>query len=268
VWIVRNSWGEDWGEDGYVYLTYNSCNIGYVACYVRYGGKAQDDPSCSIKVQKDGENLNSGDVVRPDDTLSFIGTIPSGVTPYTCYFYPEAGGINYKGTYISETESKYGPIMPYINRHGEYEPTLVLSNRLNGNYINTVSTTIIVNQPPYVLSQVDKIRWAGSEGKYKYQPKNDEQARDPDGAGEQLKYQWDYDGDGDDDKTTTNNEFFSNNEYTKIRVRAIDKYGDVGPWSPYPESVERNYFTNNPFIRNIFEKIPTIFQMLNNLLIS
>jgi len=28
-WIVQNSWGEDWGEDGYIYLTYgeNTCGI-------------------------------------------------------------------------------------------------------------------------------------------------------------------------------------------------------------------------------------------------
>ncbi|UCF11743.1 MAG: hypothetical protein JSW06_06745 [Thermoplasmatales archaeon] len=38
VWFLRNSWGTNWGEDGYMRIEYGICSIGYSACYVNYQG--------------------------------------------------------------------------------------------------------------------------------------------------------------------------------------------------------------------------------------
>lgn len=32
-WILKNSWGPNWGENGYMKIRYNCCNVGFGACY-------------------------------------------------------------------------------------------------------------------------------------------------------------------------------------------------------------------------------------------
>jgi C1A family cysteine protease len=74
VWFLRNSWGPNWGEDGYMRIEYGVCDVGFAACYVDYQGSPTEiEITGGVGVTTVIENIGDEDLTDVECSVSVEG---------------------------------------------------------------------------------------------------------------------------------------------------------------------------------------------------
>ena len=89
VWFLRNSWGTDWGEDGYMRIGYDCCSVGYAACYVDYPGSVTGQPPVAEFIYAPANPTGTSIIQFNDTSLDPDGAIVSWWWDFGDHYYSD-----------------------------------------------------------------------------------------------------------------------------------------------------------------------------------
>jgi C1A family cysteine protease len=150
VWILRNSWGTGWGENGYMRIEYGCSHVGYAASYIEYTGGGAQNPVLSLSPSfHDFGSLGLGDTASTTFEIWNDGT---GILNYTitetCSFIsvtPQQGSSTGEHDHIQVTVDTEGLSL------GSHSCNLQITSE-GGNAIFTVSFDVVTQDPILALS--------------------------------------------------------------------------------------------------------------------